>query len=379
MKRFLLIIIAIILSSQLALAQQATFNSQGVLREASGRAVEDGEYQLTFKIYNCESCTDTPNPLWTESHPAVDVKNGVFSVDLGTVNPFNIGFDETYWLGVTVGNDSEMQPRTRLTSAPYALSLWGADNKFPSSGTVEMGRDDASSGLLKVYGASSGNEGGEIEIFPTGAYDDAVDVFKIDTYQDEFRIFSTGPDPAHTFMRFFGDSKNVELSDKVGIGTSSPNSKLHVHGAENDGATAALTISSGTQQMIVDGNEIDANDDLFLQNNSTGDLKLVNGGGNLEVGGSKPIVIKRFANLYGGAASHDTGFPHTTWSAAIAGFKTWDGDIDEEGTTNPIFCYLEKGTTNWLIYVDFASHNNHEYWRVDVMFIKNQMVSLQGF
>ena len=139
MKRlYLYLAISLLFSAQLLWAQQATLNYQGVLREASGRAVEDGDtYQLTFKLYNVETGGTS---IWTETHNNVNVKNGVFSADLGTVNSLSgLSFSETYYLGITVGNDNEMVPRTRLTTAPYALSLWGADNKFPSSGNVGIG------------------------------------------------------------------------------------------------------------------------------------------------------------------------------------------------------------------------------------------------
>jgi hypothetical protein len=45
---------------------------------------------------------------------------------LGSVSPLTPAFDVPYWLGVTIGSGAELQPRTALTAAPYALALLGA-------------------------------------------------------------------------------------------------------------------------------------------------------------------------------------------------------------------------------------------------------------
>jgi hypothetical protein len=79
----------------------------------------------------------------------------------------------------------------------------------------------------------------------------------------------------------------------VGIGTSIPNTKLHINGVgiENNGSTAVVRIVSGNgvQNLLLDGNEIDATaDGLHLNNNSSENLLLVNGGGNVGVGITTP-------------------------------------------------------------------------------------------
>lgn len=74
----------------------------------------------------------------------------------------------------------------------------------------------------------------------------------------------------------------------VGIGTATPETSLHIVGADNDGSTATLKITSGTQNMLLDGNEIDSADALYLNNNNNANVILANGGGKVGIGTTSP-------------------------------------------------------------------------------------------
>ena len=59
-----------------------------------------------------------------------------------------------------------------------------------------------------------------------------------------------------------------------------PLDDLHISGAENDSSHAALRIQSGSQYMLLDGNEIDGiTSGLYLNNNTPQEIVLANGGG----------------------------------------------------------------------------------------------------
>lgn len=107
---------------------------QGLLKKASGVAVNDGTYSITFKLYDQET---GGTALWSDVLPT-EVVSGIYSATLGRAgNTLDaLPFDQMYYLGVSVGSSSEILPRTPLTSAPYSLSLVGTTNKFPSSGAV---------------------------------------------------------------------------------------------------------------------------------------------------------------------------------------------------------------------------------------------------
>lgn len=118
------------------LQAQATLSVQGTIQRSFGGAVDDGKYALTFKLYTAET---GGTPVWSETQDNIEVIGGVYSALLGEANPLTAGFNEVYYLGIAVDGGAELIPRTRLTSAPYALSLIGQSNTFPSAGSVGVG------------------------------------------------------------------------------------------------------------------------------------------------------------------------------------------------------------------------------------------------
>lgn len=100
-------------------AQQAKkISLQGFLKDANGKAVADGQQNITFKLYR-EMSGGTAE--WTEDQ-TINVFGGVYSTHLGqTVSLDNLNWGaSTYYVGVTV-QGTELTPRTELTFAPYSL------------------------------------------------------------------------------------------------------------------------------------------------------------------------------------------------------------------------------------------------------------------
>jgi len=82
----------------------------------------------------------------------------------------------------------------------------------------------------------------------------------------------------------------VRKDGNVGIGTNEPQARLHIKGDDNNGLISTIRVSNGSNSLLMDGNEIDAIDtDLFLQSNTTDDVILSNGGGNVGIGTSAPL------------------------------------------------------------------------------------------
>ena len=92
-----------------------TIGYQGVLTDQNGVVVSDGDYSIVFTLYVGSS------PVWTETQ-LVPVAGGRFNVALGSVNSLaTLPFDQSYSLGIKVGADPEMTPRTPLHAVPYSL------------------------------------------------------------------------------------------------------------------------------------------------------------------------------------------------------------------------------------------------------------------
>lgn len=114
-KFYILILLAILSMANAALAQ-ATLSIQGIIQKSNGAAVDDGKYDLTFKLYTMAS---GGAPVHTETQ-TISVAGGIYSAELGNGStPLTAAFDQTYYLGVTVDGGG----RTHPACAPDFLSL----------------------------------------------------------------------------------------------------------------------------------------------------------------------------------------------------------------------------------------------------------------
>jgi len=213
-----LIIISIVLTITLA----QTINTQGVLRDNNGYAVVDGDYNLTFKIYDA---VDNGNEMWSGSYNTVSVVNGVFNVTLGEgtgISPItNLESNGSYWLGISVSTDAEMTPRLKLSLSPYEMAhVSGSENVFPGAGNVGIGVTSPNA-KLEIGGSESTDEARLIF-----AASDASNRFTIETDLD-----GTETEDLLGFRTRLVDNILVlKGNGNVGIGTANPNNTLEVNG-----------------------------------------------------------------------------------------------------------------------------------------------------
>lgn len=170
MKRTCLLSLIIVLFSGLLVATGAAsgpglINYQGLLKDSSGDPLT-GTVSVTFKIYDAAT---GDNILWQETHTDVSVSDGQLSVILGQgTPPAEIG-DEVFesaerWLGVTIGGDPEITPRTRLVSVPYSHRV----------NTVEGAEAGVINGVLEIGTSSKDGSRYESGIIVTGTGADSV-------------------------------------------------------------------------------------------------------------------------------------------------------------------------------------------------------------
>jgi hypothetical protein len=118
-----LVLLAIFPVSVLAVPEG--INYQGYLTDARGQPL-NRDVAITFRIWDAE---ESGTELWSESHAIVRVVVGVFNVVLGSSVPITAGIlDGDSYLGITVGTDSEMVPRMKLTSVAYAIRAGYAES-----------------------------------------------------------------------------------------------------------------------------------------------------------------------------------------------------------------------------------------------------------
>jgi hypothetical protein len=133
----------------LAAQTPRTISFQGVLVDAAGNAVPDGDHQIRIAMYSGPS---GGSALFTEQHTTA-LKEGVFSIVIGSVTPIPpaLEFDKQYYLGIAVDNGAEMSPRTAFTAVPYAMHAVQAE-------TAQMA-ESLAPGAEGVVGSVNGLDG----------------------------------------------------------------------------------------------------------------------------------------------------------------------------------------------------------------------------
>lgn len=257
------------------LSAQATLSIQGIIQKSNGAAVDDGKYDLTFKLYTVAS---GGTAVHTETQN-IAVAGGIYSAELGSgPTPLTAAFDQTYYLGVAVDGGAELIPRARLTSSPYALALLGTANLFPSSGPIGAGTITPTSGYqMHIRSADAagkllleGSTAAQID-FKKGS---TVGAVGFGTSSSDFVI---NPGSNNTNLQFNGSTKLAVTTDGIRVpGIYNPasggNLGLFVDGTERIRAySAGATIYGNgvaTSKFAVGQAGVDANNVLKVEGTS---------------------------------------------------------------------------------------------------------------
>ncbi len=127
-----------LVSSHLYAAKPWTITYQGTVTEFGGSPPSDGTYAMRFTLFDDESAS---SQKWQETHSggdAVQVTNGCYSVELGSISSFPANFfqdNPNLWLEVEIDLDGDgfetsekYSPRVPLTAAPYAFQADAAQS-----------------------------------------------------------------------------------------------------------------------------------------------------------------------------------------------------------------------------------------------------------
>jgi trimeric autotransporter adhesin len=277
-----------------------TINYQGVLKDASGNIVANGNYDLAFKLYNVVSGGTS---LWSETQ-TINIFNGIINTKLGTLTslPDSI-FEIALWLGITVGAETELIPRIALTSVPYSFYTMNVlDSSITSSKIADWQVVKSLNGLKDSVNLVAGSN---ISITPSG--------------------------------------NNITISSSGGTGGGDITSVIAGSGLAGGGTVGDVTLSIANDGIT----------NIMLQNNSVTSDKIVNATITATDIGSNQVIkkvngIKDSVNLVAGSNITITpGENNITISATGGG----GGTIGGSGTAN--YLPLFTGTTtlgNSVIY-----------------------------
>jgi hypothetical protein len=157
-RRRLLVAVCVLLAAQEAWAQlPRTISYQGVLADAAGNLVPDGNHTLKLTLYDAASGGSV---VFTETQ-SVPVVRGVFNSILGSATaggiPPEVLFDRAYFLGISVDGGTELVPRTVLTASPYALHASVADTvKDLAITNAKIADGTITPGKIATTGAAAG-------------------------------------------------------------------------------------------------------------------------------------------------------------------------------------------------------------------------------
>jgi hypothetical protein len=267
MKSICALFILVTLAAPLASLAQVpkTLSYQGVLADASGLAVADGDYGMTFRLYDIAS---EGTALWEETR-VVTVHKGIFNVVLGSLVEINLPFNEQYWLGISVAGEQELEPRITLTSSAYSFAargLIGSSNVVPSSGNAGIGTlspderlDVAGAVKLGTTGATHAGTirwtGSDFEGYNGSSW------LSLTETGEGLPSGILGQTLRNNGTSWMATSNLYNNGTNIGIGTTNPTERLEVNGAIKaqahvQGSAFDAGSVSGTGQVNVYGNGI---------------------------------------------------------------------------------------------------------------------------
>ncbi len=340
-------IVAVVAGSPLMGQTDTSFTYQGELMDNGNLA--DGSFNLNFSLWNAANAgSQIGLPIALNG---VSVVDGKFSVELD-FGPS--AFDNSdRWLQIAV-NGVTLAPRNPITRAPYAIQTRGinvADDQDVSIGTTSnlyrfqvfandreraiYGNNfDNSTGVKHgVYGRATSVDGfglyglhdastgtnagvyGETDSTSANAVGvhGVVDTTSAGNFSAAVRGENrgTGLPGIGVYGSHDGQGWGVYGSTEGGFGrgvfgevlgtggvagyfSNDSGTAVFADGVENNGSTAALTVVSGAQTMLIDGNEIDSNSSagLYFNNNNDHHVLIANGGGNVAIGSTDVLGQK---------------------------------------------------------------------------------------
>jgi len=359
---------------------------QGFLVDGNGVALATNapkNYDIVFRIWKSPTLSGNANRLWSEFQ-TVTVDKGYFSVVLGEGSQyqseghgnlsavFNASDASERYIEITVKNllngttDVTLLPRLRLLAAPFAflaktaitastaaglasgtnasvLSLSGSNVTFSGVVTAAAFSGDGTglTGLWSKAGSELYYNGGNVgigtndpsrklELFGTGSVDFGIG--SSDGHKWGLRSVGSGASSAAGTLNIVDYSAGnlvrltLDPAGLVGIGTTSPDEKLHVAGKVK------------ANSFVGDGSALTGIHSLDADDGNPTNVVYVNSSGNVGIGTAAPTeklqvvgnaAVSGSLNVTGALTLGTTG---ETLVSAPAAFRLIRGRVDSNGT-----------------------------------------------
>jgi len=342
---------------------------QGFLASSTGSPL-DTVLTIQFVIYN-DSLAGTP--LWQQSFTDVSITAGRFQVLLGSDGSLDdsVFSGSNRFLGITVGGDAEMAPRTRIVSVPYCLrSSTVVDNVLlvgaaadtvrldPAAGVVLRATDAAgnqritlrandtalciygSDGLLRVRigieGAAAVGAGNVSEAAPRIAGGGAVSLYGVEgaggiaIYRSAAAARGTAESAAEEPVLRITENGDIYGKGQVVMGTNSAGADWGtVFGYNNVATGDSATVSGG------------------YENSATGYVSTISGGSRNSAGGDWSMAGGGYLNRVDGQASFvGGGIYNAVDTFSAAGYSSILGGSGNTIDSAGRFASICGGSTN---------------------------------
>ena len=234
------VVLCLLLMAFIPMSLGQSISTQGVLRDSDGHSVEDGDYSMTFSIYDTEAGGTL---LWGPTTKTVMVENGIYHVILGETTPItSFNGDGANYLQISVEGEA-MTPRLRLNVSPYELAqLSGSSNVVPGSGNVGVGTTNPQAKLSIVVPGDNGD---------LLHFDEDSDNQKEFTFQGMFAGTGSSGNALKLRSQWIDKIMFWRGDGRVGIGTNDPQATLDVVGAVQASSNIGNRSSNIGQAMEV--------------------------------------------------------------------------------------------------------------------------------